>query len=217
MTRGGKDSKFEELIRHEPGRLKSCLCAFDVDRTLTGKAGAGEGCPANLQVAGLPDYYVRDQNLNLSPLAQGLAHTFCSSCYLGVVTSGPSGTVDEKLELRTRLKGAGGLPTYWSQGASAGASVTSPLVENCPDHLKAACVKGVVDWYMRNGIDVEPSAVYYFDDVAVDASSFKSNGYNARQVSCASRDFADARVGLCGANLDEVVRREGIFNCSALH
>jgi len=209
LKHGGKDSKFEELIRHEPGRLKGCLCAFDVDRTLTGKPSVGEACPANLVVSGLSDYGFRDKYLTLSPLGQGLAHTFCSRCYLGVVTSGPSGTLREKFELRTRLKGAGGLPAYWSQGTS----VSSPLVENCPDHLKAACVKGVVDWYMRQGIDVEPSAVYYFDDVAVNASSFESNGYNARQVSCASRDFEDARAGLCGATLDEVFRQEGIFNC----
>jgi len=209
LSSGRNDSQFERLIRHEPGRLKGCLCAFDVDRTLTGKPGAGEACPANRVVAGLRDHYFRNEYLTLSPLGQGLAHTFCSRCYIGVVTSGPSGTLGEKVELRARLKGAGGLPAYWSQGSS----VTSPLVENCPKHLKAACVKGVVDWYMRQGIDIKPSAVHYFDDVAVNASSFKGCGYNARQVSCASRDFEDPRVGLCGATLDEVIRQEGIFNC----
>jgi len=209
LTRGGKNSQFEKLIKHEPGRLEGCLCAFDVDRTLIGKPGSGEACPANLVVAGFPDYYFRDEYLTLSPVGQGLAHTFCSSCYLGIVTSASTGTLGEKFEVLARVKGVGGLPAYWSQGAY----VTSPLVENCPDYQKAACVKGVVDWYMRQGIDVKPSAVYYFDDVAVNTSSFKANGYNARQVSCASRDFEDARVGLCGATLDEVVRQEGIFNC----
>mmetsp|Transcript_105119 Transcript_105119/g.339021 ORF Transcript_105119/g.339021 Transcript_105119/m.339021 type:complete len:371 (-) Transcript_105119:87-1199(-) len=202
--------EFEELIKHEPGREKGCLCVFDVDRTLTGKPGERERCPGNLVVPGVRDLSFSEGNLTLSSLGQHIQDTFCNRCFLGIVTMGSVGNEGEKRELRARLKGAGGLPSLWCRADS----IVSPLVSDCPDDQKAKCVKGVVDWYMRQGIDIPPSAVFFFDDMNGSMDTFIEYGYNARQVSCASRDIDfDESIGLCGATVDEIVRRAGIFSC----
>merc|ERR1711934_139119 len=69
--------------------LKQCLCVFDVDRTLTGKQGWGSPtCPTNKHLANVSDDAYLRGDLTLSSLAQGLHTTFCSECYLGIVSAG---------------------------------------------------------------------------------------------------------------------------------
>lgn len=201
-------SEFENLMKQHDSREKGCLCAFDVDRTLTGKPGDLEGCPGNRMVPGT-DLEVGVNALTLSSLGQNLHDTFCGRCYLGIVTAG-NGSRIEKEELRAQLKGAGGLPNVWSTAAN----IASPLVEGCPDGEKARCVKDVVAWYMRQAVDVAPSSVYYFDDKDGVVDGFEEYGFNARQVSCASRDASlNNTEGFCGATIDEIVRRPGVFTC----
>merc|ERR1719414_1275083 len=104
---------------------------------------------------------------------------------------------------RLQTAGAGGLPQLWSQADS----IVSPLVTQCPDEQKEKCARGVVDWYMRQGVQIPARSVYFFDDKATAVRSFRHEGFNARQVSRTSRDVGmQETVGFCGAVADEVVR-----------
>jgi len=150
--------------------------------------------------------------LTLSPLGQGLASTFCGKCHLGVVSAGSAGGPPEKEQLWQSLKGAGELPKQWS-GPSP---VYSPLVVGCPDPQKASCAKRVVDWYGSKGIHISPPNVHFFDDHTGNTNGFAQLGYNARQISCASRDWSiGGTVGFCGAALSEIVPDKGVFNCKS--
>merc|ERR1712224_141446 len=65
----------------------------------------------------------------------------------------------------------------------------SPLVLGCPSDQKARCADGIVDWYRRvKGIEISPSEVYMFDDRKDATEGFEKYGFNARQVSCGSRE-----------------------------
>merc|ERR1712070_1052273 len=68
-----------------------CLCAFDVDRTLTGYQDIlGPKCPGNKVMPGVKDYaylYATPPgygNMTLSRLAQHLNTTFCNRCFIGL-------------------------------------------------------------------------------------------------------------------------------------
>jgi len=183
----------------------SCLCLFDVDRTLTGKQDAQ--CPGNRPYPGVWDSAFAGGDLTLSQLGQSIGSTFCSQCHLGLVSAGGAGGPEEKHVLLGRLAGDGELRGLWS-GPGA---ITSPLVTGCGDNVKHICAKGIVDWYQRNqGIRIPDHEVYFFDDHQGNTARFAEFGYNARQVSCASREGA---VGLCGAVPSEVIRAPGISNC----
>lgn len=188
----------------------ACLCVLDVDRTLTGAQGQVAMCPGNQLIQGVPDFAFSGGELTLSEFGQSFGSTFCSRCHLGIVSAGGVGGDGEKHELLLRLKGASVLPRQWSVSSS----IDSPLVVGCPDPQKSTCVKGVFDWYRRSGIVIPPHSVYFFDDHTDIFKGFGRYGFNARQVSCASRDAAIANlVGFCGAKTHEIVRKQGIFTC----
>jgi hypothetical protein len=77
-----------------------CLCIFDVDRTITGKQDNTRDCPDNQIVSacpphhdnircaenGIPDEAYGGGDLTLGHLAQHPSETFCSTCYVGVIT-----------------------------------------------------------------------------------------------------------------------------------
>jgi len=186
---------------------QACLCIFDIDRTLTGKQGAVSQCPGNKVVPGVVDPAFQGGEMVLSALGQAISTTFCGGCYLGLVSAGAGGGPAEKLVLENHLRGASAAPTWWS-GPGV---VVSPLVTGCSNPEKALCASGIVAWYrMNRHVDIHPTEVYFFDDLTGNTAGFAALGYNARQVSCGSRD---GEVGLCGATPGEIVREHGIKNC----
>eukprot|EP00931_Biecheleriopsis_adriatica_P101135 TRINITY_DN76345_c0_g1_i1.p1 TRINITY_DN76345_c0_g1~~TRINITY_DN76345_c0_g1_i1.p1 ORF type:complete len:235 (-),score=28.64 TRINITY_DN76345_c0_g1_i1:114-818(-) len=68
----------------------SCLCIFDIDRTLTGKQGATSQCPGNIVLQGVTDTAYGGGWLTLSHLGQHLHSTFCGSCHIGAITAHPN-------------------------------------------------------------------------------------------------------------------------------
>lgn len=187
-----------------------CLCVVDVDRTLTGAQGETASCPGNLVVGGVADFAFSGGNLTLSEFGQAFGTTFCGKCHVGIVSAGGVGGDDEKEEILKRLNSPKLLRTSWSIATS----IESPLVVGCPDPQKSRCVKGIFDWYNRQGYGILPHSVYFFDDHDNIFGGFARYGFNARQVSCGRRDPAIANlVGLCGAKANEVRRVRGTYTC----
>lgn len=147
-----------------PSIESECLCVFDIDRTLTGKQGtAGEECPHNIEVHGIWDSAYTPGWLTISDAGQNLENTFCSQCYLGIVSAGWASNSDEKnylleeilskstpfAELRAHEPEAG----RWSRRRTLG----SPLVLGWRDTKKQDAVDGIVAWYEQRGIHIDAS------------------------------------------------------------
>jgi len=190
-----------------------CLCIFDVDRTLTGRQGETAKCPGNYVQSDVQDPAYDGGVLTLSHLTQGVAKTFCNSCYLGVISAGTAGGDDsaERGVLHDRLE-AGTTKRPLTKGWNpAGCTVTSPLVTSCTDGQKQTAVPGIIEWYKtHNGAQIADSDVHFFDDRSSNVIPFQGLGYNARQISCRTRD---GEIGLCGAELHEIVATAGVQLC----
>lgn len=184
-----------------------CLCLFDVDRTLTGAQGkASPTCPGNTIVSNVHDFAYGFGPLTLSQLATGIPQTFCGSCYLGIVSHGSASGPDEKAVLLSHLVGRGEMPDDWHSACEPG----SPLLLRCGEGVKQAAAASIVGWYGMQGVSIRNENVYMFDDKAENVEGFRGSGFNARQISCGSRD---GDVGLCGAALAEIVPSDGIHLC----
>jgi len=198
--------------------VTGCLCVFDVDRTLTGKQDDMQDCPQNQVFKGVRDTSYPKGDLTLSELGQGIARTFCQSCYLGIVSAGSVGG-DGSSERSVMLKHINSSQRLanddWSHPHSETYRVTSPLVIQCREGHKQRAVRGIVDWYMQSNIEIRSKDVYFFDDRQDNILPFKGSGFNARQVSCQTRDPAVAGSGLCGATPGEIVPTTGVFMCSS--
>ena len=223
----GSDSSFNTYVKSggpspppaptpapTPGS-SDCLCIFDIDRTLTGKQERTDVCPANSIQAGVRDNAYGGGTLTLSQLAQAVQSTFCSKCYLGIISAGDAagGGSAERRVLHDRLKAGdstGALPDAWS---APGCGVTSPMVTSCADGQKQTAVPGIMRWYRDNaGAMIEDRNVHMFDDRVSNIVPFRGLAYNARQISCRSRD---GEVGLCGAELSEIVETPGVALCGS--
>eukprot|EP00931_Biecheleriopsis_adriatica_P063117 TRINITY_DN38184_c0_g1_i1.p1 TRINITY_DN38184_c0_g1~~TRINITY_DN38184_c0_g1_i1.p1 ORF type:complete len:299 (-),score=58.17 TRINITY_DN38184_c0_g1_i1:168-1064(-) len=203
-----------------------CLCAFDVDRTLTGYQGIlGPKCPGNKVMPGVKDYaylYATPPgygNLTLSRLAQHLNTTFCNRCFIGLATAGGASLDGEKAVLldvikkAVWLRAAKILPKTWltpENDAQDQDEAPPPLMSWCPDKKKHLCTQRIVDWYAERDITFDKSDVYFFDDKAENVLAFEGSGFNAKQVSCASRD---GDKGYCGGQPDEVKMMKGVHAC----
>lgn len=204
-----------------PGR-KPCLCVFDIDRTLTGKQGELNTCPANKEVQGVWDAAYGGGWLVLSEAAQSLDKTFCKSCYLGIVSHGiasgdgsaeRSYLIDNVLISQPfkDLAASNSQVKVWS----ANGQVVSPLVLAWPDGLKQDAVGGIVAWYAQLGINIPAEKVYFFGDNTGNIPPFQGSGYNAREISCQSRDYSvgNGIIGLCGATRAEIKKWRGVKLC----
>jgi hypothetical protein len=195
-----------------------CLCIFDIDRTLTGSQGSAGACIGDVEISGVYDTAYAGGTLVLGKVSQFLSQTFCSKCYIGTISAGgASGSgSQERSVLHDKLAVPGHLPTTaWSTPGCS--TVTSPLVTGCTDGNKQNAVPGIVSWYRNNlGVQVADGDVHFFDDRADNIQPFASTGYNARQISCGSRDskYGNA-IGLCGAGVEEIVPDAGVKVCSA--
>lgn len=222
MNQCGSDASYNTYMRipsppapsppPSPGG-RDCLCIFDIDRTLTGKQGDTQRCPANSIQSGVYDSAYDRGDLTLSELTQKVAGTFCSKCHLGTISAGDAngnGSA-ERAVLHDRLAVADSdLPSEWSQ---PGCSVTSPLVTSCADGQKQHAVPGIIQWYKQSmGAQIADGDVYFFDDRSDNIEPFRSLGYNARQISCATRDRGGS-IGYCGAELSEITATLGVTVC----
>lgn len=190
-----------------------CLCIFDIDRTLTGRQGDTSACPANSIQSNVKDWAYDGGELTLSELAQAVEGTFCSACHLGVISAGDAsgdGSAERGI-LHDRLAVAdASLPDDW---AAPGCDGTTPLVTKCGDGQKQNAVPGIIRWYEQNmGAQIVDSDVHFFDDRSDNIEPFRNLKYNARQISCATRDRGDS-IGYCGAQLSEIVATPGVATC----
>lgn len=200
----------------------SCLCVFDIDRTLTGRQGAIKTCPRNRIVRGVPDDAYGHGDLTLSALAnEGINRTFCVACYLGICSAGGAGGTDSEERkvlveevLRTppqdELIRTISNATSWSHGKH----VQSPLVYGKSNRRKQDAVEEIRQWYGENGITIAAERVYFFGDRTENMEPFRQKGFNAREISCASRDWHIDMVGFCGATPEEIVDTPGVSHCS---
>jgi len=192
---------------------------FDVDRTLTGRQGETGRCPKNKIHYGIHDNAYGGGDLTLSELGQDLDKTPCAKCYIGVVSAG---SVDgyhsrERGVLFDHLSVSGKLPTTKAGAWSQHPTVNSPLNLVWPDGLKQDAIADILEWYAKKGVHVDDTDVYMFDDRESNVRPFaKHHPYNARQISCATRDRGGS-IGLCGATLAEIVLEKGIKLCSHVH
>jgi len=193
------------------GGTYDCLCVFDIDRTLTGKQGAATACFGNQEQIGTQDTAYSGGTMVLSTLSQSLQSTFCGSCYRAIVTAGVA-SGEGSAERSAILNVLGGYPATLSYTWSAAIPVTSSLVFGAMDGRKQETVRDVVNWFRsQRGVDLMDNKVHFFDDRDGNISPFAGTGFNAKQVSCASRDNI---IGLCGATPDEVVAVTGVHPCT---
>eukprot|EP00931_Biecheleriopsis_adriatica_P123906 TRINITY_DN9899_c0_g1_i1.p1 TRINITY_DN9899_c0_g1~~TRINITY_DN9899_c0_g1_i1.p1 ORF type:complete len:743 (-),score=107.09 TRINITY_DN9899_c0_g1_i1:25-2223(-) len=218
----------------EPCGIKTCLCVFDIDRTLTGRQGQGgttctdsactwrdgAACPANVNMPDTIDWAYGGGGLTLSELsASGLKKTFCGKCHFGIVSHGTANGVGSELRpllLNRSLQDLdNALPT--SSASWSDEIPESPLVVASPDGKKQEAVDIILRWYRRKGACIPRSNVHFFDDRPDNVAAFQGTGMNARQISCGSRDLTldkSGAVGLCGARLSEIVPDRGVRLCA---
>lgn len=210
-----------------PAPPSNCLCVFDIDRTLTGKQGISgrwSACPANKKIDHIWDKAYSGGWLTLSEAGQNLEKTFCNSCYLGVVSAGSAsgdGSAERRYLLKhvlksepfTKLQQREPQASSWSRRRR---QVKSPLVLKWPDRLKQDAVQDIVTWYKKKGIKFAPERVHFFGDRTENIGPFRSSGFNSREISCATRDYGhgNGMVGLCGAELHEIVETPGVATCN---
>lgn len=195
--------------------VPGCLCVFDIDRTLTGAQGAAARCPTDLEVPGVSDTAYKGGTLLLAEFTRNVAATFCGSCVIGIVTAGDASGPNSKERLE--LLGLLGVNRTLTSDWSGRDPVTSTLVVTAIDGQKEVSVKNIVNWLHDNKhIAVPDNAVHFFDDKVSNVQPFQKTQYNARQISCATRDaWGRDSIGLCGATVAEIVNTPGVFLCPA--
>jgi hypothetical protein len=183
----------------------ACLCLFDVDRTLTVKQGFAGACgPDSQEYPKVHDPAFDGGHLVLSPVGLHLEQTFCGQCHRGIISAGTAGGPDERSILSAH---------FGDYAWSSADKIQSPLVHGCADGTKHHCAKAIVDWMAGQGHFVEPDRVHFFDDHVGNTRGFEEEyGYNARLISCDTRD-KNGLIGLCGAQLSEIVPDKGTWQC----
>merc|ERR1712178_236047 len=112
-------------------------------------------------------------------------------------------------ELRKKVPSA----STWSSYTN----VTSPLVLRSPNKQKQYSVEDIREWYAKQGICISSESVYFFGDRVENMAPFAEMNFNAREISCGSRDpvlyNGSGMVGYCGATPEEIAPDEGTFQC----
>lgn len=202
------------------GAKADCLCIFDIDRTLTGQQGlTGSQCPSNAVQQGVGDAAYSGGTLTLSQLAQHIQSTFCNSCYLSTVSAGSAsgpGSAERNVLLNQLKAGSTKSASLLSEWSNPGCNPTTPLVTSCADGQKQHAVPGIIAWYQARGASISSGEVHFFDDRSSNVNPFQGTGYNARQISCQTRDAGQGNaIGLCGATTSEIVPEAGVQLCGA--
>jgi len=205
---------------------------FDIDRTLTSKQGTSDQCPGSQELQGIYDAAYGGGYATLSAFAAaGVSETFCKDCYLGITSAGTGSGVSSpwnnyildnlmRNSVQDRLTAlAPGVKSYvygnsdWSMP-----HVTSPYVLGQADGQKQNAVESVRAWYKSSfNISIEKSNVHFYDDRTNNIPPFAWLDLPAKQISCTSRDWSyqNGIIGLCGANLDEIIQVEDNQPCTS--
>jgi len=212
----------EKFVPKCEGKMsaESCLCVFDIDRTLTSKQGLQDTCQGSRSSNGIRDTAYGGGSLVLSQLAaSGLSQTFCSKCYVGIVSHGDgSGQLSsERKELLQALKtdAMEHLVLKAWNAAWSDMEMMTPFYVAYPDALKQDAVMKVLDWYASQEVCIQRGNTYFFDDKDENIHPFRGTGINAKQISCSSRDpfLGWGDVGLCGATQEEITNDKGVSVC----
>jgi len=202
----------------------SCLCVFDIDRTLTGRQEA-TNCSRNV-VTQMEDEGYGGGNATLSALAvEGISSTFCNQCLLGITSAGHGsgpGTQWNNYLLSNVMRGAvhdafvaeHPIAQTWSYGLS----VTSPYILQQPNTKKQRAVELIRRWLQRQSshVCIPPGHVFFFGDRTENILPFQEKGFNSREISCGSRDASredGGMIGWCGATPEEIINATGNFLC----
>eukprot|EP00308_Calcidiscus_leptoporus_P022821 CAMPEP_0119368518 /NCGR_PEP_ID=MMETSP1334-20130426/15165_1 /TAXON_ID=127549 /ORGANISM="Calcidiscus leptoporus, Strain RCC1130" /LENGTH=170 /DNA_ID=CAMNT_0007385173 /DNA_START=373 /DNA_END=881 /DNA_ORIENTATION=- len=163
-------------------------------------AGGGPMCGGNTHYPNVVDPAYDGGLLSLSEAAAHLESTPCSGCLVGAIASGALGGRGSTLRrvlyqtlTKPPLLGIGSGVSDHSKGKSklwsSATMVRSPLVVNRDSETLQETVRKIVRWYERaTAQPIANRAVYYFDDSRARVRSLTNTGFNARQVSCATRD-----------------------------
>lgn len=199
------------LATEEPAK-PSCLCLFDVDRTLTCKQGASGNCTGTRVVENVTDTAFGGGTLVLSELGSHMNSTFCAECYRGIVSAGDASGHNSG-ERKALLEALGGLEWTLSNEWTPKENVGSLLTFGAIDTHKQETVRALVDWLRdRKGVLIEDHRVHFFDDNDLNAPPFFGSGFNARQLSCGDRE--PGVIGYCGGLVSEIIEEPGVFRCS---
>jgi hypothetical protein len=216
--------------RGDSGASATCLCVFDIDRTLTGRQFDTKHCPRNRQLDMWDEGYGGGR-VTLSALGRdGIATTFCNQCLLGITSAGQGSGADSKwnhyiLEELMRGERHDAFTVehphhkHWSHGTG----VRSPYVLSQGNRHKQVSVELIRQWYGKQGVDVLARDVFFFGDRAENIMPFREKGLNSRQISCTTRAAHDRRqyahsgsgmVGYCGATPEEIKPEIGNILCA---
>eukprot|EP00927_Polykrikos_kofoidii_P008353 TRINITY_DN1346_c0_g1_i1.p1 TRINITY_DN1346_c0_g1~~TRINITY_DN1346_c0_g1_i1.p1 ORF type:complete len:295 (-),score=46.50 TRINITY_DN1346_c0_g1_i1:100-984(-) len=197
---------------------ESCLCVFDVDRTLTAKQrhdGQDQCWERNVrEYPDVEDVAYGGGKLRISELGSNINKTFCGNCFHAIVSAGEPLSPERDILLALLGGVAKTLEVSWMDDATKREHIASPLVLGDPDGEKHLMVAKIVQWFRSKGHTLPDKEVYFFDDRESNIKPFTDTHFNAIQVSCTSRDeSADRTVGLCGATIAEVSSRSGVHLC----
>eukprot|EP00930_Biecheleria_cincta_P004849 TRINITY_DN10577_c0_g2_i1.p1 TRINITY_DN10577_c0_g2~~TRINITY_DN10577_c0_g2_i1.p1 ORF type:complete len:421 (-),score=56.16 TRINITY_DN10577_c0_g2_i1:146-1306(-) len=208
------------LTRHrDQNEHPPCLCVFDIDRTLTAKQGTS--CPGSQVLPAIPDDAYDGGALTLSELSSsGIQRSDCKHCYLGLCSAGDAhgaNSAERKAILLKVLRNPLQDKLRFTMLAAAWSDEhSSPYMVQQENGKKHLAVEDILGWYARHGICIPREDTYFFDDRADNIQSFRGTGFNAKQISCQSRDglLGRGEVGRCGATIAEVVRQQGVSLCT---
>lgn len=200
----------------------ACLCVFGLQRVLTGKQDTqpketmGDGaCPANMGTLIFDSSNDLAGDMTISDLGQKMASTWCGqSCYLGIIAGSmaPSMQTQMSFELskdqgNRLMQASKDFPFRWDDDkANNLTKANGPFLFNVDLKNAFKSVPKITDYYKKTaGVNIADTDVFFFDDVAENINGWRNTKYNARQVSCKSREtFKNKDVGLCGATADEL-------------
>lgn len=172
--------------------------------------------------AGTPDSAYDGGTFTSSDLLINLDTTFCGRmCYIGIITAGDASSAYKQawgvrqegpteMELLHKkissLKygiGGQGLAGSWVTAESAIlGGQRAPFVLKTMDGQKHNLVPLIIEWYERTHsiLFTDKASVFFFDDRADNVLGFVGSGYNAKQISCATRADAALWTGCnCGS------------------
>eukprot|EP00927_Polykrikos_kofoidii_P008356 TRINITY_DN1346_c0_g1_i6.p1 TRINITY_DN1346_c0_g1~~TRINITY_DN1346_c0_g1_i6.p1 ORF type:complete len:295 (-),score=47.57 TRINITY_DN1346_c0_g1_i6:71-955(-) len=197
---------------------ESCLCVFDVDRTLTAKQrhdGQDQCWERNVrEYPDVEDVAYGGGKLRISELGSNINKTFCGNCFHAIVSAGEPLSPERDILLALLGGVAKTLEVSWMDDATKREHIASPLVLGDPDGEKHLMVAKIVQWFRSKGHTIPDKKVHFFDDRKFNIKPFGDTHFNAVQISCSSRDeSADRTVGLCGATIAEVSSRSGVHLC----
>mmetsp|Transcript_63632 Transcript_63632/g.169096 ORF Transcript_63632/g.169096 Transcript_63632/m.169096 type:complete len:298 (+) Transcript_63632:57-950(+) len=219
----GEEKGVTALAAVPSAEEEPCLCAFDIDRTLTCKQGWADQCEGTVEQPGTEDSAFSGGGMIFSQAAANIQDTFCGKCLRAIVSAGDAGG-EGSGERGKLLEVVGGTESSWQDiNYDQNAEVSTPLVVHAVDGNKQDSVRSILEWARNHqGMDIKDARVWFFDDLLKNVEGFRGSGFNARQVSCKSRGPVeqwvswDGKIGGCGAVVDEIVPEEGVHICEGV-